>query len=135
MTLKGFTIIELLFTVLIVSALVSIALPKYTKTFEIARERDGVINLRAIDNAYRHYKLGNGTYLDSGGSQAVAWINTNLRLGIIENKIAYSCTSTSVTYECFATSNAGWQLRVDTSGIVSCSLPTCPSCTGGGCPY
>ena len=62
---KGFTLIELLMVMVIASALVAVALPKYQRTLERSRALEGLTNARsAADYANSYYLTHNNTYPD-----------------------------------------------------------------------
>ena len=58
MNKQGFTLIELLTVVLILGILVSIALPKYTRTIERARATEAMNNVKVLNDAVYAYAAG-----------------------------------------------------------------------------
>ena len=56
----GFTLIELLVVVLIIGILSAIAVPQYKQVVTRAKNREAIINLRAIGRAIEMYNLENG---------------------------------------------------------------------------
>ena len=59
---RGFSLLELLITVVIVSILASIALPNFAKAIEQAKVKDGQTVLAAIASAERIYRLDQGSF-------------------------------------------------------------------------
>ena len=57
---KGFTLLELLVVIIIISILASIAMPQYTATIEKARSGEAMINIGAIRVALDRYWYQNG---------------------------------------------------------------------------
>lgn len=64
MNKKGFTVIELLATVLILSILMVIALPMYTKALERSRAGSAVSTLAALARAQARFRMQTGHYAD-----------------------------------------------------------------------
>ncbi len=58
----GYTLVELLVTIIIVSILTSIVVPQYGRMVEKSRMRDAESKLAIIFQAQRIYKLDNNTY-------------------------------------------------------------------------
>ena len=59
---KAFTLIELLVVVLIIGILAAIALPQYEKAVERSRSIEGLVKLRALQDAIERYYWENNTY-------------------------------------------------------------------------
>ena len=59
---KGFTLTEIVVTVIIVSVLASVALPRFTGVFERVRASEGVRILTALLRAQKVYEAENGSY-------------------------------------------------------------------------
>ena len=64
-TQTGFTFAELLVTVVIMSVLVAMAIPRYTLSVEKTRSAEGVQTLTALLNAQKLYFLDNDVYADN----------------------------------------------------------------------
>ncbi len=63
---KGFTLLEVLVVVIIVTILAGIALPNYTRSVEKARMRDAEAKLNLIFQAERMYALDNSGFANRG---------------------------------------------------------------------
>ncbi|GEM_PF-504515 len=63
---SGFTLLELLIVVIIVSILAAVALPQFTKITEKSRAAEGVMILGAIRTAHLAYYLEHGVYRQEG---------------------------------------------------------------------
>lgn len=103
---KGFTLLELIITIIVIGILASIAIPKYAKTKEkqFDNEAIGILNLVRI--AERNYRIihgqgwwPSGTYTTSN----LEHINGNLSLALIESP--------------------NWTLFISTD--ISCSITPC----------
>ena len=70
---KGFTLLELMVTVIIIGILSSVALPQYTRAVNKARLSEAVTNLAAIQRGMDLYctqfRSGSATFLTSTGSR------------------------------------------------------------------
>ena len=63
--LAGFTLIEVLVIVLIISILTSVALPQYQKTVAKAQAVQALVLLQSLQQAYKAYFLANGKWATS----------------------------------------------------------------------
>ena len=134
---NAFTIIELLVTVLALGAILAISLPQYLKTLERARERDVVINLRALAMICENYKSATGSYYDTSDNEMdVSWINSTFKLNIIPQKdfLYYYKSAGGASFLAEAISPNGWKIGIDSSGAF-CMQGTCPVCDNLECPY
>ena len=60
LSMKGFTLIEMLVVVLIIGILAGVALPQYTRTVEKSRLAEAMITLSSLQRAVDMYVLANG---------------------------------------------------------------------------
>lgn len=86
---KGFTLIELLIVMVVVTILVTVALPAYKTSMEKGRALEGIANAAAISDAMNAYYIRNGNdygrsasnlreySIGDGGSGGVAGITQN----------------------------------------------------------
>ncbi len=73
---NGFTLLELIITVIIVAILAGISIPYGTRSFEAAKAKGARIVLQAVNSSEREYCLHNGQYAD---------LNTLVNEGYLEN--------------------------------------------------
>lgn len=62
LSVTGFTLLEILIVVVIISILAGLAIPKFNKTVESAKGKEAVVNLELIRTAERMYYLDYNTY-------------------------------------------------------------------------
>lgn len=78
---RGFTLIELLVVIIIISILTTIAVTHHVSSMERVLDREAVSNLKLIQAAERTFKVENGSYYPSSGSESnIPTINQNLFL-------------------------------------------------------
>ncbi|MCX5687433.1 MAG: prepilin-type N-terminal cleavage/methylation domain-containing protein [Candidatus Omnitrophica bacterium] len=104
---KGFTLLELLFVIIIIGILITVALPQYMAAIEKARSVEAVINVGAIRVALDRYWYQNGALpvddnfatLDIDNSNAIAnrlYTYSFKDNGTISSKRQYSVTATRI---------------------------------------
>ena len=97
----GFTLMEMLITLVIVAILASIAIPQYRKTTETAYKREAQDLLVTIFYGERAYFLANSKYINPGGAWNTIYMD-NPNVGSIPvtftipsaNAIAFSAQAT-----------------------------------------
>jgi len=91
-------------------------------------EQESIYNLGIIATSMETYKARHGGYPESKLNNVID-INAILSLAIIEQYVAYDCTSNNAAFTCTAVSNYGWELNVSESdsGNPRCSAGTCSS--------
>ncbi len=95
---NGFTLLEMLITIAVMSTIVVIALPQYSKYVAKSRQQDAKGQLMAIRQAQEIYKLQYGTYTSVIGSLS-GWQNT-------AGKYTFAITGASATtFSASATGN------------------------------
>jgi len=121
----GYTLIELLITVIIIGILVGIALPGYNKIKERALDKEAKVNLKLIQTAEKIHSMDLGAYYTSGD---IANLNQELKLNIP------SGASRNWNYSTTGTGNASAS-ATPTSGTtrtwtlpISAEEPTCSGC-------
>jgi len=68
MAKRGFTLTELLITLVILAVLAAIALPNFQKTADKVRLKEAVAALHSIRAGEKMYFSRNGTYVDCGSA-------------------------------------------------------------------
>lgn len=133
---KGFTLVELMVILIIVGAITALAIPQFTRSITISRERRALNNLHLIHSAEITYQKNNNVYWPPGGAvQNLAAINTNLFLNVLADGDTYTCRfkpPPGSGYDCRAAfDNAAYELRVTEAAIADGVNPCCSS---GACP-
>lgn len=65
--IKGFSLLELLVSILIIGILAAVALPQYRRAVEKSRMTEAIIILREIAEMHQNYYMIHGEYLGSNG--------------------------------------------------------------------
>lgn len=117
---RGFTIIEIMIIVVVISILVGLALPLYNRTMERARDNAATTSLQLIQAAEKIYRLEdpNGNYYGptTGSTDPIGDINTNLRLELNPTDWVYTISNVTTgppTFTAQATRQGGtrtWQI-------------------------
>jgi len=135
---NAFTLIELMIVVVIMAIIAGFGIPNFNRSREWVVEKDGAYNLGIISSAMEMFRVrNNGNYALGGTLDNVGEINTTLDLGIIEQRIVYSCTGAGAAFICTANPDEyAWNLNVrdEDDGNPRCSAGTCPRCVAVGCP-
>ena len=128
---QGFTLLEILITLMILGVLAGLAIPIYSRRVEESRANEATVNLNAIYMGQKIYALNNsGDYWNGGVGPAVADINTTLNIDI--NPQFYDIASISAanganpkTFVAVATRNntsggdGVTSYRINDAGVVS----------------
>lgn len=126
-SLKGFTLIELMIVVTLIGIIAVFAIPNYTKSVAKSYEKTGSNNLLIMYSAQKLYKNNGNAYADAAN---VGDVNTNLNLNIIATGFTYACDGDAGGFECTAvkTGGGGFTLKItDADSTVCCDAGTCPS--------
>lgn len=130
---RGFTIMELILVIVMISIIAGFAMPNYTRAILKAHERDAVMQLTVISAANAMYNSQIGTFVDDGGGVLnVGGINAALNINIIANGINYTYDRTTVsTYTVNAAEAGGaFTLQLDEGSVDANN----PCCFAGACP-
>ena len=137
---KGFTLLEILITVIIIGILAAIAIPNYTKSRERSLDKEAQIVLNLIHAAEKMHYMKTTAYYPNIAltSVDVSGINSYLRLNLYSANWDYGINTDSITA---ATATAkrknvssGWdrEWQVVASDFVATAV--CNSSVGGACP-
>ena len=121
---KGFTLTELLTTVVILAILAAIALPNFTKSADKAKASQAIAFLRAIRTGEKMYLAKNNNYW---GPCAVATACTNAELetnlGVEVSTVDYgfsvTITATGFNAQALRSGNAANFIQVTEAGVFS----------------
>lgn len=107
----GFTLIEILTAIVILTILAGLAVPNYFRTMEQARSNEARVNLQIILMGEKVYLLNNNTFWPPGGpaNATLSDINANLNIDIATPQYytlavsATTLTGTAATFLATAT--------------------------------
>lgn len=116
----GFTLIELMVVVIVMSILVALTVPNYINTREKALDKEAVAALRLMYAANKHYFSKLDHYYPTAGSPSLANINANLSIALNSSSWSYALTGTGGTFTATAQrSGRTWTVNQGSS------TPTC----------
>lgn len=128
---KGFTLMELIFAVVIVGVLAGLAIPRFSHTIEKSRSAEAIHILETLRNAQEVYKLeNNGAY---------AALVDDLDVTIPASRNFQAPTVAAADPVASIDRNAGgyqYTLTIDADGTVNCGGVVNPAgiCATLGCP-
>jgi len=138
--LKGYTLIELTVTVIVIAVIAGLALNNYLKALQTGYERDILMQLRLIQNTLEFEWRTKKTYPTTDLNDRDA-INTALGLQIPQNdfftsyKYTYYDGAGKPYYIIEIGTVSGWSVAYDDSGSRTyCSSGACPTCDATSCP-
>ncbi len=118
---RGFTLVELIVALLIVSVIAGFGFPNFSKTINRAKASDAIKNLGVIHAANMLYRTRTGVFFTAGDINA---INSILNLSINANGVNYACTTGTT---CVATGPGSVFVATLTFNTpLSGGNPTCP---------
>lgn len=128
---NGFTLMEMIITVIIIGVMTVFALPNYLKTLEHQKERDATIQLQTLHAAAAVYHAQNQRAYPAGTLSAAA-VNSKLNTNITPDAgstFGYTGAVTGATYSAalsWTASGAGKTVRINQTALGS-NNPCCPS--------
>ncbi|KAA3660906.1 MAG: prepilin-type N-terminal cleavage/methylation domain-containing protein [Calditrichaeota bacterium] len=106
-SMRGFTLIELMVTIIIIGVLASIAIPMYRANVERAKKAEADANMGTIRTALRVYYAEFGSYPTATAENPWDISNVNIDstdlVGRYFPATSYTVTSTSSSYTIYAT--------------------------------
>ena len=139
---KGFTLTELLITIVVMAVLASIAIPSFAKSAERARANQAIAYLRTIRTAETMFFSKNGTYVTSCADfpacapcsappDTAAEIRCLLGAEVSSADYSFSVAQTATTFVATATRTVGipaTTISLDQNGAWVCTGYTpCPT--------
>lgn len=128
----GFTLMELVVVLVIVSILVALAVPAFTLIKERALDKEALAGIKVLRSAERRYYARYGTYT-TGNINDIGTINSLLSTTLNESNWNYRVryvaphgVSVSARRTVGGTRSWAWDSEMLTNES--------PQCTGGGCP-
>ena len=90
---KGFTLVEILITIVILAVLAAIAIPGFSRSRDKAAESQAVAYLRTIRTGEKMYYAKNAAYIACGDATA---IRTNLGVEVTERYYTFDVVGVAV---------------------------------------
>ena len=118
-TIKGFTLTELMVAVVIVGVMSSLAIPRLTGSIEKTRAAEAVQNLEAVYRAQQAYNQENQTY-----SAVLTQLDITISPSAYFNAPAVNTADPIVS---IARNDGSYTLRMSSAGTISC-VPGGPTC-------
>ena len=156
---QGFTLIEIIMTILVVSVVSTLAIANLNKAILVDRERNAVARLQALMGAMRIYKAKTGSYPAGVRSDYDTEIKALIGTDLIQEPYDISCVGddgfggSNQEINCFIsyppntlwTAPGRWGLAYQTAnfdpkystnpeGKVFCEDDPCRYCASTGCP-
>lgn len=124
---RAFTFIELLFVIIIIGVLASLALPGYSRTLEKMRLAEGMQILETLRNAQYAYRTEFGSYTGTLDDLDVTIpVSNNFNVPEVFNDYA--------TLASVERTGLSYLIRIDESGVINCDdLAISGSCVSIGC--
>lgn len=129
--MAGFTLIELMVVLIIVSILAGLAIPNFSRTRERALDKEAQTAQRLIQAAERVYLSKFGKYYPDTPPANLTQINQNLQLELSSSSWDFNITAaSSATFTAEARRNTGavrtWSITENTSLGPTCAGINCP---------
>lgn len=110
---KGFTLMEIIITVIIIAALAGMAVPAYFNSVEQSRSNEALVTLNIIHMGEKIYFLDNGTFWGAsgqttgpGGINAILNVDLAANANLMYGNIAFQNVS-AAGYTCTVTRTGG----------------------------
>ncbi len=125
--LSGFTLIELMVSVIIVGILVALVVPSYMDTREKAHDREAISSLMLIRAANKQYRSKFEHFFPYTGTLTMGDINNNLQLDLIGDNWAYTVAGTGTAYTARAQRGGRtWSITESTPNPSCSPAAACP---------
>lgn len=127
---KGFSLMEIMVVLFIISIVVAFGLPKYSKALDKTNEKNARMQLLALQAANFNYLSQYNEFLP-GTALNINQINNGLEMNLIANGFTYSYTQSAS--DAF-TATADWQGEYTVLVDETPAGVNNPCCSAGSCP-
>lgn len=126
---KGFTLMELMFVIIIIGALASLAIQRYSVTFEKMRAAEGFQILESLRNAQHAHMAEMRSYSDTIGALDVDVPNPANFDPVTDADI----TNDPANLAQVTRSTGDYTLSIDEDGVITCADGVAGACARIGC--
>jgi len=115
---NGFTLLELIVVILVITILASLGMANYSRSKELALSKEAIANLKLLQAAEKSYSYEVSTYYPStGNNSTIGTINGNLKLSLVSGDSRnwnYTVYSTGCVSAQKNAGSAKWWLNMTT---------------------
>ena len=102
---KGFTMTEIMISIVILAVLTGLAIPAYNRTIEQSRKNEAITNISIIHMGQKIYRLNNASFWDPGRDCLDA-SRTGTGTALMSNALNIDISATYYTGVCFSNVSA-----------------------------
>ena len=118
MRYRGWTLLELVFVVVIIGVITAFAIPKFLSIIERSHASEGVEVLKSLLEAQRLYAF------DHDGSYAASLNSLDVNIGGLSYFNTPSVFNNAASLASIQRNTGAYTLSINSSGVISCDTPS-----------